>query len=145
MSPALLSTTSTYSLRTRLPRSHSSLLELITKKTIDQISDLDFVAAQLVDRDEGVDDFRYPESSFFAFPQPLNTPHSRAQTIRLKMPAAKESDATDKVRISPTFLYRYHCRRQDVLASTPSDLVLTTRSKMAQSSLCLGLLLSPNT
>lgn len=83
---------STSSSRPRLPgRTSSSLIEIITKKTIDQISDLTFVATHLELLDEGVDDFRYPERSFFAFPQPLNTPHSRVRTIRLIMPASKES------------------------------------------------------
>lgn len=78
--------------RPRIPdRPISSLVELITKKSIDQISDLNFVAAHLAYLDEGVDDFRYPEHSVFAFPQPLNAVHSRVRTIRLKMPAAKES------------------------------------------------------
>ena len=80
-------------------RSSSSLFEIITKKTIDQISDLNFVAAHLAVFDEGVDDFRYPEQSFFAFPQPLNTLHSRARTIRSNMVAANESGLEkDQVR-----------------------------------------------
>ena len=73
------------------PRARSSLLELITKKSIDQISDLDYVASRISVFDEGVDDFRYPEPSFFAFPQPLNTLHTRARTIRFNMVAANES------------------------------------------------------
>jgi len=86
--------------RPRLPaRAESSLLELITKKSIDQISDLDSVAAHPAVFDEGVDDFRYPEQSFFAFPQPLNGLHSRARTIRLNMVAANESGlGKDQVR-----------------------------------------------
>lgn len=71
--------------------SQRSLLELITNKSIDQISDLKFVAAHLATLDEGVDDFRYPERSFFSFPQPLNALHSTARTIRLAMPATKEN------------------------------------------------------
>lgn len=85
--------------RPRLPaRSSSSLLEIITKKSIDQISDLNFVAAHLVILDEGVDDFRYPEQSFFAFSQPLNALHSRVRTIRRIMPSAKESGVDKDVR-----------------------------------------------
>lgn len=82
-----------------LYRSSSSLLEVITQKSIAQISDLDYVAAHLAALDEGIDleDFRYPEQSFFAFPQPINTPHSRSRTIRINMPSAKESGVGDKV------------------------------------------------
>lgn len=84
--------------RPKLPnRSTSSLLELITQKSIDQISDLNFVATHLAELDEGVDDFRYPERSFFAFPQPLHILHSTARTIRLTMPKSKESGVDDKV------------------------------------------------
>lgn len=85
--------------RPKLDRAASSLLELVTGRSIDQISDLNFVAAHLAFRDEGVDDFRYPERSFFAFPQPINAPHSTVRTIRLNMPAAKnkESGVDDKV------------------------------------------------
>lgn len=91
-------TTHTHPRRPRLEkRSSSSLLEVITKKSIDQISDLNYVAAHLAALDEGVDDSRYPEHSFFAFPQPLNTPHSRRRTIRLTMPS-KESGVGEKVR-----------------------------------------------
>ena len=90
----------TDSRRPRIPqRANSSLLEIITRKTIDQISDLNFVAAHLAVFDEGVDDFRYPEQSFFAFPQPLHALHSRARTFRLTMVAAKESGLEkDQVR-----------------------------------------------
>lgn len=87
--------------RPKLPdRSTSSLLELITRKTIDQISDLNFVAAHLTELDEGVDetrDFRYPEHSFFAFPQPINVLHSRVRTKRVKMPKSKESGVGEQV------------------------------------------------
>lgn len=86
--------------RPHLPhRSSSSLLELITNKTIDQIADSSNIVDHRTILDEGVDDFRYPEQSFFAFPQPINTPHTRTRTIRLKMPAAKskESGVGEKV------------------------------------------------
>lgn len=82
--------------RPRLPL-RKSLVELITKKTIDQISDLNFVAAHFASIDEGVDEFRYPETSFFAFPQPINVPHSTVRTIRLTMPAAKDTSGEDRV------------------------------------------------
>ena len=85
--------------RPLLQRSSSSLLELITQKSIDRISDLNYVAAHLAVLDEGVDSFRNPRQSFFAFPQPLNTPHTSARTIRLTMPASKESGVDDKVSI----------------------------------------------
>lgn len=99
--------------RPHLPkRSSSSLFEVITKKSIDQVSDLNFVAANLVALDEGVDDFRYPERSFFAFPQPLNTPYSRVRTVRRNMPSnSKESGiGEDNVRVQhresiPKILY----------------------------------------
>ena len=61
-----------------LYRSSSSLLEVITQKSIEQISDLDYVAAHFAALDEGIDleDFRYPERSFFAFPHPINLIYS---------------------------------------------------------------------
>lgn len=82
----------------------SYVVEVITKKSIDQISDLNFVAAHLAYLDEGVDDFRYPEGSFFAFPQPLNSVHSRARTIRLTMPSAKDSGVEEKVSLRPSYM-----------------------------------------
>lgn len=89
-----------------LYRSGSSLVEVITQKSIDQISDLDYVAAHLGVLDEGIDleDFRYPERSFFAFPQPINTPHSTARTTRVTMPS-KESGVGEKVCL---FIYTCH-------------------------------------
>src|SRR5690348_8125729 len=108
--------------RPRIPdRSSSNLLEIITKKTIDQISDLTFVAAHLAVLDEGVDDFRYPERSFFAFPQPLNALHSRTRTIRLTMPAAKESGVGDD---------KVCCGRLTPPCFRKTRFMLTTASKM---------------
>lgn len=82
-----------------LYRSSSSLLEVITRKSIEQISDLDYVVTHFAVLDEGIDleEFRYRERSFFAFPQPINTPHSTARTIRLTMPTSKESGVGEKV------------------------------------------------
>lgn len=119
--------------RPRIPqRPNSSLLELITKKTIDQISDLNFVAAHLAVFDEGVDDFRHPEQSYFAFPQPLNALHSRARTFRLTMVAANESGLEkDQVRGHPPVLLQ--------------AVVLIRISNMAQSSLCRVRSLPPRT
>lgn len=117
----------------RLPaRSSSSLLEIITKKTIDQISDLNFVAAHLAGFDEGVDDFRYPERSFFAFPQPLSTLHSRTRTIRRTMVAANESGLEkDQVR--------------GIHGPCNDAAILTRISNMAQFSLCPAPSLPPRT
>ena len=84
-----------------LGRTSSNLVELITNKSIDQISDLGFVATHFAVLDEGVDDFRHPEHSFFAFPQPLNVLHSRTRTVRRKMAPSKESDLGDNVRSHP--------------------------------------------
>ena len=76
---------------------YKSLLELITQKSIDQLSDLKLVQAHfsLPILEEGVDDFRHPETSYFAFPQPILSLPTTARTIRLTMPAAKESGIGD--------------------------------------------------
>lgn len=76
-----------------LLRHSSNVVELITQKTISQISDLNFVAHHFVLLDEGVDEFHHSDRSFFAFPQPLNYIHSTARTIRM----SKESGVDDKV------------------------------------------------
>lgn len=113
MSTVGLSSSSSSVSRPRLPgRSSSSLIELITSKSIDQISALTFVPAHLELFDEGVDDFRYPGHSFFAFPQPINTPHSRVRTIRVSMPSSKESGVGEKVSAQP------QCRHPHILNTT---------------------------
>lgn len=77
--------------------SHRSLLEVITNKSIDQIIHLKLTWAhfQIPALEEGIDDFRHPETSLFAFPQPNLAPPSAARITRLKMPASKESGIGD--------------------------------------------------
>lgn len=82
--------------RPRLSRTRS-LVEVITRKSIEELADLQLVRtpSSLPALEEGIDDFRYPETSFFAFPQPLSAPPSTTRTYRLKMPASKESGIGD--------------------------------------------------
>lgn len=74
-----------------------SLVELITRKSIQEISDLKLVPAHfsVPALEEGVDDFRHIKHSFFAFPQPIQALYSTARTHRLTMPASKESGIGD--------------------------------------------------
>jgi len=75
-----------------------SIVEFITGKTIEELSDLNYVQLQLalpdLLEDELDDDTPGPStfnsSSIFAFPQPVQSLHSTTRTYR-KMPAAKDS------------------------------------------------------
>jgi|SRR5271170_5282139 len=63
-----------------------SLLELITRKSIDELSDLKYLHLQLglPDLIEDIDELHYSSSSsVFAFPTPIQTLHSNARTIRM--------------------------------------------------------------
>lgn len=77
---------------------NKSIVEFITGKTIEEISDLKYVQLQLALPDLLEDELdgdnpgpsTFNESSVFAFPQPLHRLHSTTRTYR-KMPAAKDS------------------------------------------------------
>lgn len=85
---------------------HKSLVEFITGKSIDDLaslSDLKYLQVQLGLPDLLEDDLEgelpgpsstFNSTSFFAFPQPLQTLHTTARTYR-RMPAAKESGIGD--------------------------------------------------
>jgi V-type H+-transporting ATPase subunit A len=73
-----------------------SILEFITGKSIEDLSELSLVHRELgillEEDNDPLDDSYTPSSSArpFAFPQPLNTLHTTARTYR-RMPAAKEA------------------------------------------------------
>lgn len=89
--------------RPRLPhRSSSSLLELITNKTIDQISDSSHSLDNRSTLDEGVDDFRDPDHSSSAFVEPTSTSHTRTTSVKVDMPAAKSKESGVGEKVSMT-------------------------------------------
>lgn len=79
---------------------NKSIVEFITGKSIDDLSELNYVAVQLglPDLLEGLDEEELPGSSrfssksVFAFPQPLNHLESNFRTFR-RMPAAKSKES----------------------------------------------------
>ena len=91
-----------------------SLVEFITGKSIDDLSslsDLKYLQLQLGLPDLVEDDLEGElagpsrtanESSFFAFPQPLNTLHTTARTYR-RMPAAKGSGSGEDLQNGSIF------------------------------------------
>lgn len=86
-------------LRPRLER-QKSLIEFITRKSIEELSDLKYLQRTLSLPgiiDDHVDN-ELPSSKSsshaFSFPQPINTLHTTARTYR-RMPAAKESGVGD--------------------------------------------------
>lgn len=82
--------------RPKLRRTRS-LLEVITNKSIDQLSDLKLVQAhfQLPDLVEGIDDsdFRYSQSSPSAILQPLRASSPIPRCSRLIMPASNSKES----------------------------------------------------
>lgn len=74
-----------------------SIVEFITGKSIDDLSDLKYLQHQLGLPSLVEDDLEgelsgpsFSDTSVFAFPQPLQTLHTTARTYR-RMPASKES------------------------------------------------------
>jgi V-type H+-transporting ATPase subunit A len=84
--------------------SSRSLIEFITKKSLDELSDLQLVQLTLAlpELAEDIDSDDRPRPApasapkFFAFPQPLNHLQSTVKTYRRIMPAAKESSSGDQ-------------------------------------------------
>lgn len=95
------------SVRPRLLRT-SSLLELITNKSIEQLSDIKLAQAQahfdLPDLDEGIDleDFRNA-TPIFAFPQSSQALNSIVRITRFIMPTSKESGIGDEKQNGAVF------------------------------------------
>lgn len=87
-------------------RHRKSILEFITGKSIDDLSELSLVHRELgiLLEEEGIDDSYTPSSSAlpFTFAQPINTLESSARTFR-KMPAAKESGTGDDAQHGTVF------------------------------------------
>jgi V-type H+-transporting ATPase subunit A len=75
-----------------------SILEFITGKSIEDLSELGLVHRELgiLLEEEGIDDSYTPSASAlaFTFSQPINTLETSARTFR-RMPAAKESGVDD--------------------------------------------------
>ena len=81
--------------RPRIKPSSKSLIEYITRKSIDELSDLQLVQLSLPELIEDVDSSSPNPHNPFAFAQPLNTLHSTARTYRRIMSASKESGVGD--------------------------------------------------
>ena len=83
-------------------RQNKSIVEFITGKTLEEISDLKYLQIQLALPDLLDDDLEddpagpstFNDSSTFAFPQPLQHLSTTTRTYR-KMPAAKNPDIAD--------------------------------------------------
>ena len=81
--------------RPRLLTKRPSLVELITRKSLDDLSDLRYLHLRLglPELLEDIEDLHQSStSSFFAFPTPIQTLHSTARTIRMP---SKESGVDD--------------------------------------------------
>ncbi len=84
--------------RPRLKRSNQSIIEFITGRSVDELSDLQLVQLAFPELIEEVEDSNtHSSTSFFSFPQPLNSLHTTVRTYRraTAMPAAKESTVDD--------------------------------------------------
>ena len=75
-----------------------SIIEFVTGKSIDELSDLQYlrISLGLPDLIEELDE--PSPSTAFSFPQPVNYLHSTATTYRRIMPAAKQSSGDDDDR-----------------------------------------------
>ena len=73
-----------------------SIIEFVTGRSIDELSDLRYlqVSLGLPDLIEDVDESSSPNHTPFSFPQPVHYLHSTARTYR-RMPAAKERNEDD--------------------------------------------------
>lgn len=83
-----------------------SILEFITGKSIDDLSELALVHRELgiLLEEEGIDDSYSPSSSAipYTFAQPINTLETTARSFR-RMPAAKESGTSEEAQHGVVF------------------------------------------
>src|ERR1700722_15135766 len=91
----------------RRPRlvSRPSLFELITKKNIEDLSDLGFLQHNLglPDLIEDIDEQPYSSRNFVSnFPVPIQAPHSTARTIRMRSRRAASVTRTRMALSSPS-------------------------------------------